>query len=219
MAWFPWRKKSEEVDVPQPVTPPATPAVAAPAPVVEPAVVEPTVVEPAVEEPAVVEPAVEEPAVVEPAVVEPVAAEPVAAEPVAEPVLPEPIVMVPIAVEPAVVAQPVVVEPVIAPEPAGAPAPGAVWNATVGGVVVTIDASEFKGAGAATAVREGIEQALALAVGPNSPAPADASEDFPIVLAITVAQDAADDVHETIAAARKQLARKAGRVRLVVDEV
>ena len=214
MAWFPWRKKSEEVDVPQPVTPPATPAVAAPAPVVEPAVVEPTVVEPAVEEPAVVEPAVEEPAVVEPAVVEPVAA-----EPVAEPVLPEPIVMVPIAVEPAVVAQPVVVEPVIAPEPAGAPAPGAVWNATVGGVVVTIDASEFKDAGAATAVREGIEQALALAVGPDSPAPTDASEDFPIVLAITVAQDAADDVHETIAAARKQLARKAGRVRLVVDEV
>ena len=204
MAWFPWRKKSEEVDVPQPVTPPATPAVAAPAPVVEPAVVEPTVVEPAVEEPAVVEPAV---------------VEPVAAEPVAEPVLPEPIVMVPIAVEPAVVAQPVVVEPVIAPEPAGAPAPGAVWNATVGGVVVTIDASEFKGAGAATAVREGIEQALALAVGPDSPAPTDASEDFPIVLAITVAQDAADDVHETIAAARKQLARKAGRVRLVVDEV
>ena len=179
MAWFPWRKKSEEVDVPQPVTPPATPAVAAPAPVVEPAVV----------------------------------------EPIAEPVLPEPIVMVPIAVEPAVVAQPVVVEPVIAPEPAGAPAPGAVWNATVGGVVVTIDASEFKDAGAATAVREGIEQALALAVGPDSPAPTDASEDFPIVLAITVAQDAADDVHETIAAARKQLARKAGRVRLVVDEV
>ena len=204
MAWFPWRKKSEEVDVPQPVTPPATPAVAAPAPVVEPAVVEPTVVEPAVEEPAVVEPAV---------------VEPVAAEPVAEPVLPEPIVMVPIAVEPAAVAQPVVVEPVIAPEPAGAPASGAVWNATVGGVVVTIDASEFKDAGAATAVREGIEQALALAVGPDSPAPTDASEDFPIVLAITVAQDAADDVHETIAAARKQLARKAGRVRLVVDEV
>ena len=127
--------------------------------------------------------------------------------------------MVPIAVEPAVVAQPVVVEPVVAPEPAVAPASGAVWNATVGGVVVTIDASEFKDAGAATAVREGIEQALALAVGPDSPAPTDASEDFPIVLAITVAQDAADDVHETIAAARKQLARKAGRVRLVVDEV
>ena len=87
------------------------------------------------------------------------------------------------------------------------------------GVVVAINVSHTVGPDAATAVREGIEQALALAVGPDSPAPADAAEDFPIVLAITVAADAGEELDETIAAARKQLARKAGRVRLVVDEV
>lgn len=206
MAWFPWRKKTEEVNVPQPVAPAAAPEVQVPAPVA----VEPVAVEPVVEEPVEVEPVVEELVVTEPVVTEPT---------VIVPAVTEPTVIVPVAVEPAVVAQPIVVEPVAAVQPAVAPTAGAVWNPTVGGVVVTIDASQVSGGDAATAVREGIERALALAVGPDSPAPADASEDFPIVLAITIAADAGSEVDETIAAARKQLARKAGRVRLVVDEV
>ncbi len=115
------------------------------------------------------------------------------------------------------------------PEPSPAqPAPPAtppaadapVWNPNLRGVVVRLEIADASGEGAAADLLDRVEQALNAAVGPDSPAPADAPEDHPIVVQVTIAEEIVDDdVNATITAMRKQLARKAERVRLVVDQV
>lgn len=146
----------------------------------------------------------------QPTPVEPVA--PVAPAAPAEPPAPAPAETSPAPELPA----PAPISPTTPPPAAGAP----VWNPNLGGVVVRLRVAEASDAGAATDLRTSVEAALAAAVGPDSPAPADAPEDHPIVVQLTIAEEIVDaDTDAAIAAMRKQLARKAERVRLVVDQV
>lgn len=105
-----------------------------------------------------------------------------------------------------------------APAPTDGPT-RARWNPNLGGAVVRIVAAGEPGDDNAALLRAAVQDGLARAVGPDSPAPADAPEDYPVVLDVTVAEDIADEVGETLAAMRKQLARSTPRVRLVVAEV
>lgn len=100
-----------------------------------------------------------------------------------------------------------------------APAPVLAWNPGLRGVVVRIVHTAPSAAGSAADLRAALENGLAAAVGEQSPAPADADPEYPIVLNVTIAEETVDaEVAETLASARKQLARRATRVRLVVDE-
>lgn len=209
MAWFRWRKNtspdtdSDDTGEVAAGSTLETTDVAAPpvAPAAEPEV-----------SPAPVEVAAVEVAPVAPEVVP----EP---EPAWQPPVPEPVVDV--APEPAPVAPAPAVEvaPAAASAVADVAAPVAIWNAGLGGVVVRVLHTAPSPAGSAADVRAALESALALAVGPDSPAPADADPEHPIILNVTIAEETVDaEVTETLASARKQLARRAVRVRLVVDQ-
>lgn len=152
----------------------------------------------------------DEPVEVAPVPVEPAPTPEPEPEPAPEPTPePEP--------EPEPVPEPV---PAPAPEPEPTPSSGASWNPNLGGVVVRLVHHYPSENGTAADLRTGVEQALALAVGPDSPAPADAPGDHPIVIQLTLAEELVDaQVAEAITAMRKQLARKATRVRLVVEQV
>lgn len=211
MAWFRWRKNAPTDETPE--LEPAAETTAVGTDVLE---AEPTI------EP---EPALDPDPAFDP--------DPV---PVPEPVLPDPVVPEP---EPTPEPEPLPdLEPTPdlapAPEPFGAdstlqvaealvpsdaPPPVLAWNAGLRGVVVRIVHTAPSPAGSAADLRAALENGLAAAVGEQSPAPADADPEFPIVLNVTIAEETVDaEVAETLASARKQLARRAARVRLVIDQ-
>jgi hypothetical protein len=103
--------------------------------------------------------------------------------------------------------------------PSDQPAPVLAWNPGLRGVVVKIVHTAPSAAGSAEDLRAALENGLAAAVGEHSPAPHDADPEYPVVLNVTIAEETVDaEVTEVLASARKQLARKAVRVRLVVDQ-
>ncbi|TGO04239.1 hypothetical protein [Serinibacter arcticus] len=103
--------------------------------------------------------------------------------------------------------------------PSDQPAPVLAWNPGLRGVVVRIVHTAPSAAGSAEDLRAALENGLAAAVGEHSPAPHDADPEYPVVLNVTIAEETVDaEVTEVLASARKQLARKAVRVRLVVDQ-
>jgi len=217
MAWFRWRKNTPQVDEQEDAAPVDDVVVPPPAGTVEqerePSPELPS--EPTYDPEPVVEP--------EPALEPDVEPEPTV-EPVAEPeAVPEPA----LDPEPFPGPDPVtdqlgstttlqVAEQIV---PSDQPAPVLAWNPGLRGVVVKIVHTAPSAAGSAEDLRAALENGLAAAVGEHSPAPHDADPEYPVVLNVTIAEETVDaEVTEVLASARKQLARKAVRVRLVVDQ-
>lgn len=210
MAWFRWRKNTPQVDEQHDGVEPDD-VVSPPVSTVEQEQVPEPVVEP---EPAL-EPELEPQPEPEP-VLEP--------EPTVEPeAVPEPALDPERFPEPDPVTDQLgssttlqVAEPIV---PSDQPAPVLAWNPGLRGVVVKIVHTAPSAAGSAEDLRAALENGLAAAVGEHSPAPHDADPEYPVVLNVTIAEEAVDaEVTEVLASARKQLARKAVRVRLVVDQ-